>query len=160
MIYALRFRSKPEVFQVRIRRFQAISLPAGQEAKYSRIQGPLSRQQNPVTCLKLPECRMNQDYWSNHCGICDAAISSDLSVCSECEKAFEPAPGAQPAHETTPLDLEQYSCRMFPWEQSANQLRLIGTNRGWLILALGLVVLVVFLALLRTPLPSCWELAS
>jgi hypothetical protein len=47
---------------------------------------------------------------------------------------------------------------MFPWEQSANQLRLIGTNRGWLILALGLVVLVVFLALLRTPLPSCWEL--
>jgi predicted nucleic acid-binding Zn ribbon protein len=103
---------------------------------------------------------MNQDSPSNHCGICEAAISSDLSVCSECEKAFESAPEAQPVPETTSLDLEKYSCRMFPWEQSSNQLQLISANRAWLILALGLVVLVVLLALLRTPLPSCWELAS
>jgi hypothetical protein len=103
---------------------------------------------------------MSRDHWSNHCGVCDAPTSSDLSVCSDCEKAFESASGAQPVHEGKPLDLEQYSCRMFPWEQSSNQLRLISTNRGWLILALGLVVLVLLLALLRTPLPSCWELAS
>jgi hypothetical protein len=103
---------------------------------------------------------MNQDHCGNHCGICDAAFSGDLSICSECEKAFESASEAQTAREVMPLDLEQYSCRMFPWEQSRNQLRLIGSNCGWLILALGLLVLVVFLALLRTPLPSCWELAS
>jgi hypothetical protein len=103
---------------------------------------------------------MNQDHGGNHCGICDAAFSGDLSICPECESAFQPAPEAQTAREVMPLDLEQYSCRMFPWEQSRNQLRLIGANRAWLILALGLVVLVVLLALLRTPLPSCWELAS
>ncbi len=89
-----------------------------------------------------------------------AAISGDLSVCSECEKAFESAPESQSVRASIPLDLEQYSCRMFPWEQSSNQLRLISANRAWLILALGLVVLVSFLALLRAPLPSCWELAS
>ena len=103
---------------------------------------------------------MNRDHWSNHCGICDAPIGNDLPVCSDCEKAFESAPEAQPVREATPLDLEQYSCRMFPWEQNGNQLRLISANRAWLILALGLVVLVLLLALLRTPLPSCWELAS
>jgi len=103
---------------------------------------------------------MNRDHWSNHCGICDAPISIDQPVCSECEKAFESAPEAQTLREATPLDLEQYSCRMFPWEQSNNQLRLISGNRVRLILALGLVVLVLFLALFRTPLPSCWELAS
>jgi hypothetical protein len=103
---------------------------------------------------------MNPDHWSNHCGICDASISGNLPVCSECEQAFESAPEAQSLREATPLDLEKYSCRMFPWEQSSNQLRLIGPNQAWLILALGLVVLVLFLALFRTPLPSCWELSS
>ena len=103
---------------------------------------------------------MNRDHWNDHCGICDAPISGDLPLCSECEKAFESAPEAQALRGAIPLDLEQYSCRMFPWEQSNNQLRLISANRAWLILALGLVVLILFLALLRTPLPSCWELAS
>ena len=98
----------------------------------------------------------NQD----HCGICDQAISGDLSICPECERAFESDSEARPARELVPLDLEQYSCRMFPWERSTNQLRLISVNRAWLVIALGLVVLVVLLALLRTPLPSCWELAS
>jgi len=103
---------------------------------------------------------MNQDHRSNHCDICDVAICSDLSICSECQKAFESAPEAQLVREAMPLDLEQYSCRMFPWEQSSNQPRLISANPGWLILALGLVILVLFFALVRTPLPSCWELAS
>jgi predicted nucleic acid-binding Zn ribbon protein len=103
---------------------------------------------------------MNQDHWCNHCAICDAAINRDLSICSECEKAFESGPEAQPVCEAELLDLDRYSGRMFPWERSSNQLRLISANRAWLMLALGLVALIVFLALLRTPLPSCWELSS
>jgi predicted nucleic acid-binding Zn ribbon protein len=103
---------------------------------------------------------MNQDHWSNYCGICGAAINSDLSVCSDCEKAFQAAPEAQLIRTAMPLDLEQYSCRMFPWEQSRNQPRLINAHGAWLIITLGLIILVILLALLRTPLPSCWELAS
>ena len=103
---------------------------------------------------------MKQDHCSNHCAICDAAINRDLSICSECEKAFESAPESQPVYEAELLDLDRYACRMFPWERSRNQLRLISANRAWLMLALGLVALILLLALLRTPLPSCWELSS
>jgi hypothetical protein len=103
---------------------------------------------------------MKRDHCGDQCGICHAPISGDLPICSECEQAFEPAAEVQPLRDATLLDLEQYSCRMFPWEQSRNQLRLIGANRARLILALVLVVLVLLLALFRAPLPSCWELAS
>jgi hypothetical protein len=48
---------------------------------------------------------------------------------------------------------------MFPWEQISTQPRLICADPVWLLLALGLVVLVLLLALVRTPLPSCWELS-
>jgi hypothetical protein len=37
---------------------------------------------------------------------------------------------------------------------------LISVSTVWLVLALGLIVLVLLLALIRTPLPSCWELSS
>ena len=78
--------------------------------------GPNQRTR-PPSCicsrrLSRRELRMNRDHGSNHCDICDAPISSDLPVCSECEKAFESAPEAQPVREATTLDLERYSCRM------------------------------------------------
>jgi hypothetical protein len=48
---------------------------------------------------------------------------------------------------------------MFPWEQSRNLPRLVISNKIWLILAIALAVIVVLLALVRAPLPSCWELS-
>ncbi len=59
-----------------------------------------------------------------------------------------------------PLNLEKYGGRMFPWEQMLTQPRLITIHFAWLVLAIGLIVLVFLLALLRTPLPSCWEISS
>jgi hypothetical protein len=101
----------------------------------------------------------NRDQGGSHCGICHGVIGSGLSICSECENAFDSDPEAQVIRELRPLDLEQYSCPLFPWEQGRNHFRLICAHPAWLLLALGLVVLVVLLALLRTPLPSCWEIA-
>jgi hypothetical protein len=49
---------------------------------------------------------------------------------------------------------------MFPWEQMVIQPRLVSGNAVWLVFALGLIALVLLLALVRTPLPSCWELSS
>jgi hypothetical protein len=73
---------------------------------------------------------------------------------------FQPFPEAEPLFETTPLDLRKYNSRMFPWEPVTAPPRLISVQPVWLILALGLVILVLLLALFRTPLPSCWELSS
>jgi len=92
------------------------------------------------------------------CGICDAEILGAGTVCHQCQRSFETGPGD--ADETIPLDLGKYDFRMFPWEQIAIPPRLISVNPVWLFLALGMVVLVLLLALLRTPLPSCWELSS
>jgi hypothetical protein len=49
---------------------------------------------------------------------------------------------------------------MFPWEQMTTPPRLISLNPVWLAFALLLVTLVLLLAFLRTPLPSCWEISS
>jgi hypothetical protein len=103
---------------------------------------------------------MYQERLITRCGICGADIRGDGTVCQECQRAFETAPGDETARETSPLDLGKYASRMFPWEQIATQPRLISVNWVWLFLVLGLVVLVLLLALLRTPLPSCWELSS
>jgi hypothetical protein len=94
------------------------------------------------------------------CGICGAELCHEDTVCRECQLAFEPAPGSEFASETGPLDLGKYSSRMFPWEQIVTPPRLISVHPGWLLLALGLILLVLLLALIRTPLPSCWELSS
>jgi hypothetical protein len=93
------------------------------------------------------------------CEICDAKVWGEGTVCQECDRAFAPGQGAQAACEISPLDLSKYSFPMFPWEQIATQPRLICAKAVWLFLALSLVVLVIFLALVRTPLPSCWELS-
>jgi hypothetical protein len=93
------------------------------------------------------------------CEICGAEVCGDGTVCQECHRAFAPGQGGEAVCETSPLDLNKYGSPTFPWEQISSQPRLICTNSVLLLLALGLVVLVIFLALVRTPLPSCWELS-
>jgi hypothetical protein len=94
------------------------------------------------------------------CGICGTGVCKEGTVCSECQRAFDQASGTGIGTETGQLDLDKYSPRMFPWEHSVTAPRLIGVHPGWLLLALGMVVLVLLLALIRTPLPSCWEISS
>jgi hypothetical protein len=93
------------------------------------------------------------------CEICGAEVCGEGTVCQECHRAFALGQGGEAACETSPLDLSKYGSPMFPWEQVSTQPRLICANSVWLLLALGLVVLVFFLALVRAPLPSCWELS-
>ena len=94
------------------------------------------------------------------CGICGVEVCGEATVCQECERAFESSPVGETAAQVSPLDLEKYRARMFPWEQVATAPRLISIHPVWLALAIGLIVLVLLLALVRTPLPSCWELSS
>lgn len=103
---------------------------------------------------------MNQERLTIPCGICGAEVCGEGTVCQECQRAFEPGPGSEIAGETTPLDLGKYDPRMFPWEPMTVPPSLISVHPLCLALALGLVVLVLLLALVRAPLPSCWELAS
>jgi hypothetical protein len=93
------------------------------------------------------------------CEICDAEVSGEGTVCQECHRAFAPGQGIEAACETSPMDLSKYGSPMFPWEQAATQPRLIRADSVWLLLALALVILVLLLALVRAPLPSCWELS-
>ena len=102
---------------------------------------------------------MNSKSVITPCEICAAEFFGDDTVCQECHRAFAPGQSGEAACETSPLDLKKYDSRMFPWEQIYTQPRLICTNPVWLLLALGLVMLVIILALVRTPLPSCWELS-
>jgi hypothetical protein len=102
---------------------------------------------------------MNKERQGDHCGICGVLASGDSTVCAECERAFEPAPLDKATSEEPPVDLEKYCCQMFPWEHGSNRPRLIISDKTAMILAVGLVVVVVLLALLRAPLPSCWELS-
>jgi hypothetical protein len=103
---------------------------------------------------------MNSNSVVSLCEVCGAEVFGDGTVCQECDQAFAPGHGAQAACEISPLDLRKYDSRMFPWEVTSTQPRLICADPAWLLLALGLVVLVLLLALIRTPLPSCWELSS
>jgi hypothetical protein len=98
-------------------------------------------------------------FYTNRCGICGAAIRGVATVCPECEKSFESIGTNRTNDEEAALDLEKYNCRMFPWEPMKTQPALIDSNWTWLILAVVLALLVILLALLRTPLPSCWEIS-
>jgi hypothetical protein len=103
---------------------------------------------------------MNDARLITPCEICGAEHCGKKTICPECQRAFDPAPGTEDASATSLLDLGKYSSRMFPWEQIVTAPRLISVHPGWLLLAIGLVALVLLLALIRTPLPSCWELSS
>jgi hypothetical protein len=96
---------------------------------------------------------------SDHCDICGGATGDGATVCPDCEKSFESIDSDRTDSNETTLDLEKYTCRMFPWEPIKCQPALINSNWTWLTLAAGLALLVILLALFRTPLPSCWEIS-
>jgi hypothetical protein len=102
---------------------------------------------------------MNDGRSVTPCGICGTGVCKEGTICLDCQRAFESSEMGT-GMEAAQLDLVKYSPRMFPWEQTATAPRLIGVHPGWLLLALGMVVLVLLLALIRTPLPSCWEISS
>jgi hypothetical protein len=102
---------------------------------------------------------MGEERQPDLCDICGVVIGDDSAICAECERAFEPASPPEATCEESLLDLEQYCCGMFPWEQSRNRPWLVISNKTWLILAIALAVIVILLALVRAPLPSCWELS-
>jgi hypothetical protein len=103
---------------------------------------------------------MNQERLIILCEICGAEVCGEGSVCQDCQLSFEPGSEEEKTGPSAPLNLEKYGGRMFPWEQMLTQPRLITIHFAWLVLAIGLIVLVFLLALLRTPLPSCWEISS
>jgi hypothetical protein len=103
---------------------------------------------------------MNQERLVILCGICGAKFCGEGSVCQDCQLSFEPGSEEEKTSASDFLNLEKYGGRMFPWEQMLTQPRLITIHLAWLVLAIGLIVLVLLLALLRTPLPSCWEISS
>jgi hypothetical protein len=103
---------------------------------------------------------MNEARSLTLCEICSAEVSGESTVCQGCQRAFESDQVSQTADGMGPLDLGKYSAQMFPWEQITTAPRLISVSTVWLVLALGLIVLVLLLALIRTPLPSCWEISS
>jgi hypothetical protein len=89
------------------------------------------------------------------CPICGERKPENSSICQSCEIAFgraeEPPPGSQE------MDLSRYRGKMFPWEPCELPPALISGRRLALLLCCSLVLIIVMLALLRTPLPTCWE---
>ena len=89
------------------------------------------------------------------CPICGERKPEDSSICQSCEIAFggveeRPLGGQE-------VDLSRYRGKMFPWEPCELPPALISGRRTALILCCTLVLIIVMLALLRTPLPTCWE---
>ena len=99
--------------------------------------------------------RMIPETTVRRCAICGEPNRGPSDFCAACEAAFEGA-GREPL-DTDGMDLNRYAAKMFPWEPSEVTPRLL--NGRWLALFLcfGLVAIVVLLALLRTPIPTCWE---
>jgi hypothetical protein len=97
---------------------------------------------------------------AERCAICDTAVGEGASVCPDCEKAFGFVAADRTDFDGATLDLEKYTCQMFPWEPIKCYPASIKFNWIWLILAVGLALLVILLALFQTPLPSCWEISS
>jgi hypothetical protein len=103
---------------------------------------------------------MNIERMADCCRICGALLRDDSGFCTECEKAFEPVFSNESGGEQPVLDLELYCYRMFPWERSRNLPGLITSKMAWAFLAIVLVSVVLWLALARAPLPSCWEISE
>jgi hypothetical protein len=103
---------------------------------------------------------MHEEAHPGYCEICGAKIRAGGVVCAACENAFEQRNADEVISEDATLDLAKYSAGMFPWEPSSNQLRLITNSRHWVAVVVALIILIALLALLRTPLPCCWEIFS
>jgi hypothetical protein len=103
---------------------------------------------------------MNDNPVVARCGICDAQVCDEGTICPRCQRDFESSLEEKNPSGGASLDLGKYASRMFPWEPIQTEPRLISVHLVWLVLALGMILLVFLLALLRTPLPSCWEISS
>ena len=95
---------------------------------------------------------------SQSCTVCGGPRSGNSSVCRACEEAFNSA-SADPGNPEG-IDLNRYATKMFPWEPSTIVPRLVSRSQVWSAVCVGLILIVVLLSLLRTPLPSCWEISS
>jgi hypothetical protein len=89
------------------------------------------------------------------CPICGERKTEDSSICPACEIAFGRV--EEPPLAGEEIDLSRYRGKMFPWEPSELPPALISGRGLALILCCSLVLIIVMLALLRTPLPTCWE---
>jgi hypothetical protein len=94
----------------------------------------------------------------DRCEICGASVQINEKLCLPCSNAFESAHSGGPDHET--LELSDYSIPSFPWEAACSRVGLIRNNRVGAACVVVLVILIVLLAVLRAPLPSCWEISS
>lgn len=101
---------------------------------------------------------MDQFSTAQKCPVCGGANLGGLSICAACEEAFKSADTDFANRKE--IDLTRYNFTMFPWEQADVVPRLLSGRWSYLTLSFGLILIVVLLALLRTPLPTCWEISS
>jgi hypothetical protein len=95
------------------------------------------------------------------CEICGVILfHEDQKLCRECNSAFESEVSGQGIPEAEAPDLAIYSIAMFPWENADNRVYLIKNSRIRSACVVALVILIILLAMFRTPLPNCWEISS
>jgi hypothetical protein len=97
---------------------------------------------------------MNAESECSRCPVCGELNLAGSAVCAECSEAFDKSADV-PAGDA--IDVERYVARMFPWEPSKSAPNLVSGRWAALVLCFALVLIVVLLALLRAPIPSCWE---
>jgi hypothetical protein len=97
---------------------------------------------------------MNAESDCSNCPVCGEFNPAGSGMCAECSKAFDGNSDAPPG---AAIDVERYVAKMFPWEPSKIAPNLVSGRWAALVLCFALVLIVVLLALLRAPIPSCWE---
>jgi hypothetical protein len=97
---------------------------------------------------------MNSESECSRCPVCGELNLTDAAMCAECSAAFNTSADV-PAGDA--IDVERYVGKMFPWESSKIAPNLVSGRWAALVLCFALVLIVVLLALLRAPIPSCWE---
>jgi hypothetical protein len=97
---------------------------------------------------------MNAESDCSRCPVCGEVNITGSAICPECSAAFDTNANV-PAGEA--IDVERYTTKMFPWEPSRIAPNLVSGRWAALLLCFALVLIVVLLALLRAPIPSCWE---
>jgi hypothetical protein len=101
---------------------------------------------------------MNRSVQTNRCTVCGEPDVAGSSICPACEEAF--TSGQIDPNTPREIDVSRYITKMFPWEPSQITPRLLSRAETWSFLCFGLVLIVILLSLLRTPLPTCWEISS